>query len=149
MKKLPLLLFLLGSFTLSLWGQTPEPSRQQIHEDQLVVTTSRNDLLDLEEKRLRLAEALAEGDEESAAIMRLEVVQSMEQQIDAVKQWMLRHQTEMQDTGFRQSVTESYSRLKVIRDELKALELQPGSREQAEAVSRQIQEFMKEKSAFQ
>ena len=78
-------LFLL--FSVTLFAQTPVSDRDQIHREQTVTEARNLQLQVLEEKRLRLVEAISDGDLDSSVIMQQEIMVVMERQIAQGLQW--------------------------------------------------------------
>ena len=79
-------LFLL--FSVTLFAQTPVSDRDQIHREQTITEARNLQLQLLEETRLRLVEAISDGDLDSSVIMQQEIMVVMERQIAQGLQWL-------------------------------------------------------------
>ena len=129
MKITALLLFL--SLTGVLFAQDPAANRLQIHQDKTTLQANQLQVRDLEEKRLRLVEAISDGDLESADIMKEEILALMDQQIGEGNSWVAKNEP-----------LPALDRLKAIREELAQFPADATGAEKASDAGNLVTEFM-------
>jgi len=133
MKITTLLLFLFAA--CSLFAQDPVSNRMQIHQDQTAVEANKLQVQELEGKKLRLVEAISDGDLKSAEIMREEVLQLMNLQVEEGAHWM------EQTTQIPASVTATIERMKAIQEKLTQMSFDSMGEDQAREVGNLVTEF--------
>lgn len=133
MKITTLLLFLFAA--CSLFAQDPVSNRMQIHQDQTAVEANKLQVQELEGKKLRLVEAISDGDLKSAEIMREEVLQLMNLQVEEGAHWM------EQTTQIPASVTATIERMKAIQEKLTQMSFDSMGEDQAREAGNLVTEF--------
>ena len=128
------LLFLLGTSSI-LIGQDPVASRVQRHEDQTALEANKLQMQDLQEKQLRLVEAISDGDLESADIMKQEVLQLMDLKIGAGESWTAKNEKQS-------ALTPALDRMKAIRENLARFSADSPSPEKAQEAGNMVTEFL-------
>ncbi|MCB9283943.1 MAG: hypothetical protein H6563_07720 [Lewinellaceae bacterium] len=130
MKITALLLFL--GLTGVLFAQDPVADRLQIARDQNALQAKQMLVQSFLEKQPRLTEAISDGDLESAAIMKEEILELMDQQIAEGNSWVAA------DKG----QTEPLERLKAIREKLAQFPADAMGAEKASEAGNLVTEFV-------
>lgn len=95
----------------SLQAQTTTSGRDQMHREQTTTDVKRLQMQDLDEKRLRLVEAISDADLESAEIMKQEIATAMERQIASGLQWQAQSQQAYPPLEQMKSILDRFSSL--------------------------------------
>ena len=130
MKITTLLLLLILPAGASLFAQTPEQGRDRIHSDQTTLDMQRMQSQEMEEKRLRLVEAISDGYMESALIMKQEALLVMEREVGEGTKWVEKN-----------GAFPPLERMKQIMDQFSQLGMDPLSAEKAQKAGNMVFEF--------
>lgn len=94
-----------------LQAQTTTSGRDQKHREQTITDAKRLQMQDLDEKRLRLVEAISDADRESAEIMKQELMSAMEREIASGLQWQAQSQQAYPPLEQMKNILERFSSL--------------------------------------
>ncbi|MBK7407811.1 MAG: hypothetical protein IPJ40_06855 [Saprospirales bacterium] len=125
-----------------LLAQDPVTNRVQIHQDQTTLEANKLQVQDLEEKRLRLAEAISDGDIESADIMKQEVLQLMDLQVEEGVHWIAENGNALTDPQLLNQFISSIDRMKTLRENLGRFPIDNAGMEHAREAGNLVSEFV-------